>query len=537
KAWLKIPSDSPSDIKVFDITDPTNSIRIATASNAEETDVVIPDAGGGRKVLAAAGFSSVGRIVQVDLQTYDFVNTNFLIVAHKDLRSTEDDPVSAYANYRESAAGGSFNVQIANIDELYDTYSYGDPSPIAVRNFIVDASNSNIIESVFLIGKGFTPNFNYYRSEISTLNVPTYGFPGSDLMYGLGINSDQEIPEIPVGRLNATTAVAVSDYLDKVIEMEALPYDELWRKDFLQLSGGKTDREIEEFISIIQGFAASVATDFVGGKAYNSSRRTSQAVEFIDVTDRVNQGVGYVTFFGHSSGSTTDIEIGLVSDRRLGFSNQAKYPIFLVNGCQAGEIYGTGTTFGEDWMSTPNLGAIAFMAHSNIALSSTLKRWSDLFYEVGFGEDDFIGESIGRVILEVSRRYRDQYGTTGTNLTQLQQMTLQGDPALKLFGAEKPDYAVEANEVSVLSIDDQQVLATQDSFKINFVVRNFGRTVEDSLVVEVNRTLPDGQQEIYLRKFERTLRQDTLTIFIQNEPTQRNDGVNLFVLNLDPSNT
>ncbi|MEO1253691.1 MAG: C25 family cysteine peptidase, partial [Bacteroidota bacterium] len=434
-------------------------------------------------------------------------------------------------------AGGNYNVEIGDIDDLFNLYNYGDPSPLAIRNFIIDANNQNTVENIFIIGKGFTPDVNYYRGTQGIINIPTFGLPGSDLMYTLGINASPQLPGIPIGRLNAVNTGDVTAYLNKIKEMESLPFDDLFRKDFLQLSGGITQFEIRSFIDIVQGLSDVVEEDFIGGRTFNTGKETSDAVEFVDVTDRVNQGVGYITFFGHSSGTVTDIEIGRVSDPTFGFSNRGKYPLFLVNGCQAGEIYGKDETFGEDWMLTPSLGAIGFIAHSSFALSTTLRRWSNLFYTIGFADDVFIGETVGNIIVEVSKQYLSLHGDSDLNLTQVQQMTLQGDPAYKIFGAEFPDYQIDQNSLKASAIDGEQILATQDSFKIDVIVKNFGRTVEDALLIQTNRTLPDGGQLTYFNEFTRPLREDTLTFYVPNDPTQKNDGLNLFTIILDPADS
>lgn len=535
KAWMQMATTNAAGTRIFDITDPLNAIRISTTNFSDRVEAVIPGVTDGHKVLAVTSPLTVGSIELVSMPNLDLSDKDYLIVTHRDLRNS-GDPVGDYETYRESSAGGGYSVQVANIDDLYNLYGYGDPTPLSIRNFIVDANNQSPVSNVFLIGKGLTTNFNYYRGDSTGVNVPTYGIPGSDLIYTLGIGSDPNVPGIAIGRLNAFTPADVTAYLNKIVEMEALPYNDLFRKDFLQLSGGINQSEITSFISIVQGFTGILEEDFIGGRAFNTGKETGDAVEFVDVTDRVNQGVGYITFFGHSSGTVTDIEIGRVGNPEFGFANKGKYPVFIVNGCKAGEIYGSNFTFGEDWMITPDLGAVGFIAHADVAVSTTLRRWSTLFYQLGFGDDLFIGETIGNVMLEVSSRYISQYGSSDTNLTQVQQMTLQGDPAYRVFGADHPDYQIENTSLIASAIDEDVILASQDSFKVDVIVKNFGRTVADSLIVQINRTFPDGGQETYTNLFSRPLRQDTLTFYIPIDPVQNNDGLNILNVQLDPTN-
>lgn len=534
KAYLQIGTANPTATSIFDVNDPANPVRIAKRDFTDRIDVVIPNVEEGHEVLAVTTAKNVVQIQSVTLSEPDVADRNYLVITHNDLRKS-GDRVGDYKSYRESEAGGGYRVQISAISDLYDLFNYGDPSPIAVRNFIQHASLVSTIEYVFIIGKGFTPDIDYFRGDQSAVNIPTFGLPGSDLMYTLGMNgAGPSTPGIPIGRLNAFSPEDVTAYLDKVIEMEALPYDDLWRKDFLQLSGGNTQSELNLFASYIQHFGTLLEGDFIGGRAFNTGKETGGAVEFVNVTDRVNEGVGYVTFFGHSGGNSTDIEIGRVSDSEFGFSNKAKYPIFLVNGCKAGEIFGTNFTFGEDWMITPDLGAIGFIAHADFATASTLRRWSNLFHQVAYQDNAFIGESVGNILIEVSKRYFNQHGIFNSSLTQVQQMLYEGDPAYRLFGADYPDYHIDNASLFATPSEGAQVLATHDFLKINIIVKNFGRTVADSLAIQLDRQFANGTSTSYFQKYLRPLRLDTLEFIVPNDPLYENAGQNLFTVTLDP---
>lgn len=533
KAWLQVQTINAENTNIFNVTDPHNVVRIAKTDFDDRVEAVISDVSVGNKILAVTTPKSVPAIEEVDLPAFDLSDKDYLIITHPLLR-TSGDPVNEYKMYRESEIGGGHAVEVANIQQIYDVFGYGDPSVLAITRYLNYAYDQTNLEFVFLIGKGFTPNFNYYRGDQQGVNVPTFGFPGTDMNFVFGLGSDARVPGVPIGRLNATSPNDVTAYLNKVRTMEELPYDDLFRKDFIQLSGGFTDVEINRYRGYVSGFTDVLENDFIGGRAFNTSKRTSEFVEFIDISDRVNQGVGYITFFGHSSGLYTDIEIGNVSDPSFGFQNQGKYPLFLVNGCKAGEIFGTGFTFSEDWVLTPDLGAIGFIAHTDIAFDSDLRDWSNLFYGIGFGDSTFVSRSIGETMVEVSKRYLQTYGGSDRELAQLQQMQLQGDPSFRLFGADYPDYEVSSNFLNVSSLSGQEVLATLDSFKVDIVVRNFGRSIQDSVLVQVSRIYPNGDQDDYVSLFPRPLRQDTLIYKLPIDPVRDNSGINLLTIQVDP---
>ncbi|MCP4459474.1 MAG: hypothetical protein GY816_15855, partial [Cytophagales bacterium] len=493
RAYLQISTTNAGGTEIYDVSNPLSPIRVVSTNFSDRLECIISGPATIRKVLAVTNRLVIADIESVDLTAVD-ITSDYLIVTHPALQQNASDgldPVKAFSDYRASVAGGGYSLTTLNFFDVVNQFNYGDVSPIAIKRLVDFAITNGSPQALFLIGKGRTPDRNFYRlNEHSVVNVPTYGDPGGDLMFSSGLGVDPIIPILAVGRLNAFDSEEVKSYLDKVKEMELIPFDNLNRKSVLQLSGGQSAGELSIFKQYIEGFEQVLEGDFLGGLAINVGKETTQNVEVVDVVQEINDGVSLVTFFGHSSGTVTDIEVGRVSDGQFGYDNQAKYPVFLVNGCNAGDIFGSNFTFGEDWMITPNLGALGFIAHADFVASSALKRYSDIFHNVSFTEEAWFGKELGSVILECSKMYLDTYGTSNLSQTQALQVVLQGDPMIKIFGADKPDYEIMPERVWTASFDGDQLLAAQDSFKLNFVVRNFGRSISDSLIVQVRRTLP-----------------------------------------------
>src|SRR5215217_7415937 len=107
-----------------------------------------------------------------------------------------------------------------------------------------------------------------------------------------------------------------------------------------------------------------------GGKIFRESASSTPVT--INVSKELNAGLSLITFFGHSSPSVSDIDIGLVSNPVFGYNNLGKYPMIYLNGCFAGNPFNNTNSFGEDWLLTPRKGAILFMAHSNFGFSQYL---------------------------------------------------------------------------------------------------------------------------------------------------------------------
>jgi hypothetical protein len=461
--------------------------------------------------------------------------SNYLIISHRKLAvpaSNGIDPVQAYADYREA----DFNVLIAEIHDVYDQFNYGDPSPLAIKNYLKYAMDRSDIDYLFLIGKGTLVSLNYHRNPFFTDSspiphfIPTYGNPGSDALFSVGI-SDNYIPAIPTGRLNITSNEELKNYLDKIKDMEALSYDALWRKDLVQMSGGQTLGELNAFAGYINNFKSIAESDFLGGKATNRGK-SSVGIDQINIQNLVNNGVGLITFFGHSTSATTDIDVGPISE----YSNFQKYPMMYVNGCNGGAIFGQYASFGEKWLNAKDKGAIGVLAHSDLAQSTYLRRFSLLFYEYAYANEETFGSSVGNVLERTQQSYINTYGTGEESLSQVYGMVYQGDPAYKLFGVTAPDYVISNQDVIATPINGDRIVSTSESFSLDLIVSNFGRTVKDSLLVRVNRTLTDGTVINYSQIFERPLYKDTLSFIINNNLSNNNDGSNLFVITLDPQN-
>ncbi len=137
-------------------------------------------------------------------------------------------------------------------------------------------------------------------------------------------------------------------------------------------------------------------------------------------------------------------------------------------------------------------------------------------------------------MVEAASRYWATNKSDG-DLTQIRQMQLQGDPAYRIFGADFPDYEITQNSLLPRAIEGNEILSSQDAFELQVAVTNFGRSISDSLTVQVNRTFPDGTLETILEDFSRPLRQDTLSVLVPLDPLKNNEGSNILSVILDPA--
>jgi hypothetical protein len=527
--------------RLWDITNPDEPVLIGGIVGPGVVRYVVRNTTAGRRLL----FSATHRQAVIQKASFRSMRPqqgNYIVITHPQLRKPAaglPDPVAAYAGYRASPAGGGFDTLVVNMQTLYDQFNYGETSPTAIYEFVRWMVAGGQPRYLFIVGKGREVSDGFYRrasvplSELRCL-VPPAGLPAADMAFSAGLRGSAYETAVPTGRLSASTPAQVAAYLRKVIEFETPGANEPWTKRGLHLSGGANASEVAQFRVIVDEFKQVAENPFWGASIATISKREPSPVEFINISRQINEGVNLVTFFGHSSPAATDIDIGFVTDPLLGYNNPGKYPAFLVNGCNAGSFFFGWSTFGEDWMMAPGRGARAFIAHSSYGFASTLRAYSNLFYQIGFADSAFVQRGIGDVQQEVTRRYIAQFGPSLVSATQTQQAFLLGDPAVRLLRANLPDLTVADANLSLRPLDGRQVTAQADSFAVRVVVRNTGLARPDSLRVKLTRISPVSTQVFY-QTFPPVFSLDTLSVILRGQ-RPADAGMNRFEIHIDDNN-
>lgn len=525
KSYLEF-SNAANGTRVFDITDLENIRVVGTHQSGAALSAVVPSTTIARTLFTTS--ITFGK-ESIDLERASFrsilpATHNYLVISNRSLMQPSlgfPDAVKAFAGYRASEEGGGYDTLTVDVDQLYNQFNYGETSPRAIYEFMKFMVGEGDPKYLFIIGKGREVHSGFFRktsipsSEYRDL-VPTAGTPGSDMLFSAGLSGQPNVPAVPTGRLTATNPTQVITYLYKVKEAEAATFSSLWRKKILHLSGGIFPDELVTYKAFMDGFATIAEGLYLGGEVITIGKHEPNPVEVIDVSTEVNAGLNFVTFFGHSSSTDTDIDIGKVTDPRLNYNNAGRYPAFLVNGCNAGEFFNNGVNFGEDWTLAPGRGARNFIASSSFGFDGLLRLYTEVFYEVAWADENFLNRGIGDVHQETAKRFLNIFSQPNSiHIAQAQQMILLGDPALKLFGATKPDYEVEDASLSVAAFDHQPIHALIDSLEAAVIVKNLGRAQGELLLVRLVQMLDDGTVYTMDKKFGDVLRQDTLRFTIK----------------------
>jgi hypothetical protein len=535
----------------MDVFDPVNPKKVNLAVSGSSLSFTGSVGSDSSKVLVqnTAQVNQVAALKPVRFRDYVSQPANFILVGHRKLEVPSKkftNPLKAYAEHRASPLGGGFDTLTLRMEEIVDQFAFGENSHVALYEFLrtyypvhkpthlLLAGRSLAMFSTVRVG-GVT---YYYRNNPSVFPfqdlVPPGGYPFSDNIFTIGLDASKpDVPTMGVGRIPAKTSEELAGYLDKVIEKDEVGLSDSWQKELIHLSGGVSEFELERYFNFLNGFKSIAEGPYLGGNVSTYRKRSNSTIEVIDITGDLNEGRSMVTFFGHGSPTVIDIEIGFASDPTLNYQNKGKYPVMLFNGCDYGNAYGLGYTQGEDWVITPEKGASSIMANTSIGVDIYLRRYSEGFYLKAFADSTLIYRTIGEVKQEAGDYFISRYGNSPLSMSHLEQMVLLGDPAVRIFPANKADYALKEEEGFLESFGDEPLTSLSDSLKLTFVIRNIGRVDTDSIKYKISRRLPDGTQLTYPEiKIPYISRVDTIVYSIPNSSVA-SAGENTFTIEVN----
>jgi hypothetical protein len=474
---------------------------------------------------------------------------DYIMISHRALNtSSNGNPVEAYRAYRASAEGGSFNAKVFDIEQLTDQFAYGIKGhPLAVKNFISYSLNSFRLKPkyVILLGRGTVYSDIAMRDSFPASHainlVPTFGNPGSDnLLASLNYTA---VPEIPIGRIAAVNGDELDIFLQKVKEHEMVrrtakqtSTDKAWMKNVVHAIGG-SDPFLQWIIFNYMSNNKNIIKDTLyGSEVFTFSKNTSLSVEQLtsDELQRLfEEGLGMLTYFGHSSQNTLEFNI----DDPNKYNNKGKYPLFVINGCNSGNMYtydtlrrfGQGLSLSEKYMLTRDRGSIGFLASSHFGIVNYLNLYtSSLYNSISSLEyANTLGEMQKRALKVLLDNVApgDFYGRM-----HAEQVNLHGDPAVRMHVFPQPDYLIEEPMVRISPVP---VSVAESTFDLNIRWMNIGKAVNDSFRIRITRQLPTGTTlTIFDSKVKATLFKDSMLLKVPINPIT-DKGENSITVTLD----
>lgn len=509
--------------------------------------------------LISQDVSNVMNIASLAPKTFtNFANAanqgNYLIISHPVLYNDGNgvNNVELYRQYRSSIAGGGFTAKTYDINELNEQFGYGiTKHPVAVRDFIRYASQqfSPTPKYVFIIGRGmsYTDYTTYHANPVTDQIdlIQTFGYPASDIL--LASAPGTVLPLIPIGRLGAINGTEVGNYYRKMVEYEQVQQnpnqtiaDKGWMKNFLHTVGGSDSIENADFLRYLNEYKRIVEDTSYGASVSTFVKASVSAVEqqqSEQITQLFKDGLSYVKYFGHSSANELAINLNYPET----YNNAGKYPFMHVSGCTVGNFYtyNTARTAGysamslsEKYVLLDRKGSIGFLGSTHWGIPPFLDFYNTVLYN-NFSRTMY-GNTIGNQIkatlqtLGASPSTLDYY-----TRIHMEEINLQGDPALKLNAFAKPDYVIED---PLLKISPNIISVADSSFKVSVKWMNIGMSINDSIRVSVKQQLPGGTVKVLFSRVLATPHLiDSLNLVVAINPIT-DKGLNKMIITIDDGN-
>ncbi len=412
---------------------------------------------------------------------------NYLMVSNTQLM--KEGYVDDYATYRSNETGGNYKPLVVNVEQLYDQFAYGiQKHPLAIKNFMDFAIDQWQVkpEYLLLIGKSIKNSLCRY----DTLNwknnlVPTYGEAPSDWQFGKYEKS--AIPEIAVGRISASQPEDILNYLNKVKQYENDDIDYCnaealsWRKEVLQFNGcpnGKIARIIKDTL-----YGGNLTCfKYISHSCYDTLLQN----QLYDLLNQKRFGI-INNFYLLNSDQNWKFDIGEAKE----YKDEARYPFILSLTPFTGDVHQSHSSIfskpsmSEEWVLEKDAGAIAYLGAINYGFPPSLFEYGENMYQQLAYKN--YNQPIGKSMLNVIQNiYRDNGGIQ----ISLEEMNLQGDPAIIINYMPKPEFEIIKSQIV---FEPDTIIDPLDSIKICLPLINAGTyNLSDSVQLCIERKNING---------------------------------------------
>ena len=440
---------STNDLLIFDISDPLNVAYIenATVAGSDPYDISFePPANPGATeiylIISSDNYKSpvsISQDVSSDLADTDH-QIDYIIITHKDIGwdggGNPNDWLDDLVNLRED---GGLSVKAVDIEDIYDEFSYGLYSPVAIRDFLAYAYSNwqtPAPQYVILVGDG---SFDYKDNlNIGTINyVPGYmvdtAYMGEAITdeYFVKISGDDALPDMYIGRLPAASEAQAQAMVDKIKSYEEILHAKDWRQNVLLLA----DDQVEDYEAIFETMnedaAALMPSKMTALRGYLGSSTPAAINSFIDTT--IGSGALIMNYSGHGAlkswGSPFIFEDTHVSS----LDNNGKYPFVIGMSCLAGNFgfvsasKGQVPSLAETLLLADAEGAVAAFMPTAMTTTPGQRILNAALFEALFSDDI---RGLGPAILSAKQVLLANGGAVFEEVSET--FLLFGDPALGL---------------------------------------------------------------------------------------------------------
>ena len=398
-----------------------------------------------------------------------------------------------------------YKVGLFNSTQVYNEMSSGQPSHIAIRNFIKYLIEQSKLKSqpsptyVLLFGMG---NFNaqkiqinkelpVYTSEVSNSILTSYSSDDFYAIQQLGkqIQFIQTIDSLSlaIGRIPARTIAEANKMVEKLIQYQSNKKMGLWQNQLTWVADDADYnlhlQDAEEIISNLK----SKTTNWNHKKLYLDLFKASQTLTgntYPDVNkaiqESVQAGTLLLNYTGHGNFLRLTEEAVISKSEMQSWNNAGKLPIMVTASCDFAPYDQPGNApIGFDALMQNDKGIIALVAANRLVFAYSNKQINDAFMQAllipnSSGQFNTIGQA-----LQAAKKY--YFSRNGDRINAFK-FGLMGDPAMRIV---QPKYQINCTELNQLPWSDTLYLKAGGKYTLkgnlsakNQVLQNFKGSID-----------------------------------------------------------
>jgi hypothetical protein len=280
--------------------------------------------------------------------------------------------------YREQWENLGYQVQIVDIQDIFDEFNHGIRSAESIKDFLSYAYNNwsdPQLKSVFLLGDGTDDERDNSKSRkynvVPVKKIWTYqhGATAADNWYACLVGTDP-IPDISISRVNIWKKEQIIQVAQKTEKYITEPnFDDLWHGQLILATGGKQSDGNDIFSQQSEEIRRkNVPQYFRAGRVYTNTQTVSQ--DFYGVTssliNKINEGAIFLQFMGHGGGRIW-ADYNLFNFNNVSSLNNSNYPIVSSLACYCSAFDTDGSSsISEALVLEPEKGAIATVGFTGL---------------------------------------------------------------------------------------------------------------------------------------------------------------------------
>lgn len=454
--------------------------------------------------------------------------TDYIAVTHPKFLTEAEQYVQSVGTAKQ------LTTRLVNVDDIFDEFAFGYPTPEAIRRFVRSAFQWNAPSPSYLVLLGDASyDYKFYDGYTTAINyVPSYGYPVSDVAYAV-LDTVTNVPQLYVGRIPLNNAGELSQYLAMSAAYASTPYDD-WNKRFLFFSGG--DPKNGGQMALLKTAHDEIVTTMakpapVGGIVSHFYKTVSPQSDFgpytsQEIEDAISAGGVFISYIGHSGTQTWDNSIG---DPLQLKNSRGRFSLITDFGCSTAKFAEPLlTSFSEAFVIGPAASAIAYIGNSSLGFENIAVTLPQKFY-FALLRDSLT--RLGKTHLTAKLRKVAQEGYTVENGIMMYNNTLVGDPTVDIKIPRAPNLVAQQN---LTSLPVSGLTDDKDSVGMKLVYANYGSVTRDSVDILVRQTYLSSvvRSTSFCRTMPLTF--DTLTFYatVRSRP-----GEHSISMTLDPQNT